>query len=106
GDKVTIDGKDGKIAAGKVAVDGKDGHVTGLENKDWDPNNITSGRAATEDQLQKSHKALDNKINNLGDDITKKGMDFAGNTGDFHRDLGQKVTIKGEGQGADSDYSG
>ena len=106
GDKVTIDGKDGKIAAGKVSVDGKDGHVTGLENKDWDPNNITSGRAATEDQLQKSHKALDNKINNLGDDITKKGMDFAGNTGDFHRDLGQKVTIKGEGQGTDSDYSG
>ena len=106
GDKVTIDGKDGKIAAGKVSVDGKDGHVTGLENKDWDPNNITSGRAATEDQLQKSHKTLDNKINNLGDDITKKGMDFAGNTGDFHRDLGQKVTIKGEGQGADSDYSG
>ena len=106
GDKVTIDGKDGKIAAGKVSVDGKDGHVTGLENKDWDPNNITSGRAATEDQLQKSHKALDNKINNLGDDITKKGMDFAGNTGDFHRDLGQKVTIKGEGQGGDSDYSG
>ena len=106
GDKVTIDGKDGKIVAGKVSVDGKDGHVTGLENKDWDPDNITSGRAATEDQLQKSHKALDNKINNLGDDITKKGMDFAGNTGDFHRDLGQKVTIKGEGQGADSDYSG
>ena len=106
GDKVTIDGKDGKIDAGKVSVDGKDGHVTGLANKDWDPNNITSGRAATEDQLQKSHKALDNKINNLGDDITKKGMDFAGNTGDFHRDLGQKVTIKGEGQGADSDYSG
>ena len=106
GDKVTIDGKDGKIDAGKVSVDGKDGHVTGLENKDWDPNNITSGRAATEDQLQKSHKTLDNKINNLGDDITKKGMDFAGNTGDFHRDLGQKVTIKGEGQGADSDYSG
>ena len=106
GDNVTINGKDGKIAAGKVSVDGKDGHVTGLENKDWDPNNITSGRAATEDQLQKAHKTLDNKINNLGDDITKKGMDFAGNTGDFHRDLGQKVTIKGEGQGADSDYSG
>ena len=106
GDNVTINGKDGKIAAGKVSVDGKDGHVTGLENKDWDPDNITSGRAATEDQLQKSHKTLDNKINNLGDEITKKGMDFAGNTGDFHRDLGQKVTIKGEGQGADSDYSG
>ena len=106
GDKVTIDGKDGKIAAGKVSVDGKDGYVTGLENKDWDPDNITSGRAATEDQLQKSHKSLDNKINNLGDEITKKGMDFAGNTGEFHRDLGQKVTIKGEGTEADNKYSG
>ena len=106
GDKVTIDGKDGKIAAGKVSVDGKDGYVTGLENKDWDPNNITSGRAATEDQLQKSHKALDNKITNLGDEITKKGMNFAGNTGEFHRDLGQKVTIKGEGTESDNKYSG
>ena len=106
GDKVTIDGKDGKIAAGKVSVDGKDGYVTGLENKDWDPDNITSGRAATEDQLQKSHKSLDNKINNLGDGITKKGMNFAGNTGEFHRDLGQKVTIKGEGTESDDKYSG
>lgn len=106
GDKVTIDGKDGKIAAGKVSVDGKDGYVTGLENKDWDPNNITSGRAATEDQLQKSHKSLDNKITNLGDEITKKGMNFAGNTGQFHRDLGQKVTIKGEGTESDDKYSG
>ena len=106
GDKVTIDGKDGKIAAGKVAVDGKDGYVTGLENKDWDPDNISSGRAATEDQLQKSHKTLDNKITNLGDEITKKGMDFAGNTGEFHRDLGQKVTIKGEGTESDDKYSG
>ena len=106
GDKVTIDGKDGKIAAGKVSVDGKDGYVTGLENKDWDPDNITSGRAATEDQLQQSHKALDNKITNLGDEITKKGMNFAGNTGEFHRDLGQKVTIKGEGTESDDKYSG
>ena len=106
GDKVTIDGKDGKIAAGKVSVDGKDGYVTGLENKDWDPDNITSGRAATEDQLQKSHKSLDNKITNLGDEITKKGMDFAGNTGEFHRNLGQKVTIKGEGTESDDKYSG
>ena len=106
GDKVTIDGKDGKIAVGKVAVDGKDGYVIGLENKDWDPDNISSGRAATEDQLQKSYKSLDNKINNLGDEITKKGMDFAGNTGEFHRNLGQKVTIKGEGTESDDKYSG
>ena len=28
-------------------------------------------------------------------------MNFAGNTGEFHRDLGQKVTIKGEGKESD-----
>ena len=106
GDKVTIDGKDGKIDAGKIAVNGKDGYVTGLENKKFDPANIVSGRAATEDQLKASHDSLDQKITNMGDEITKKGMDFAGNTGEFHRDLGQKVTIKGEGTEADDKYSG
>ena len=106
GDKVTIDGKDGKIDAGKIAVNGKDGYVTGLENKTFDPANIVSGRAATEDQLKASHDTLDKKIDDLGDDITKKGLDFAGNTGEFHRDLGQKVTIKGEGTEADDKYSG
>ena len=106
GDKVTIDGKDGKIDAGKIAVDGKNGYVTGLENKTFDPANIVSGRAATEDQLKSSHDTLDKKIDDLGDDITKKGLDFAGNTGEFHRDLGQKVTIKGEGTEADDKYSG
>ena len=106
GDKVTIDGKDGKIDAGKIAVDGKDGYVTGLENKTFDPANIVSGRAATEDQVKSSHDTLDKKIDDLGDEITKKGLDFAGNTGEFHRDLGQKVTIKGEGTEADDKYSG
>ena len=106
GDKVTIDGKDGKIDAGKIAVNGKDGYVTGLENKKFDPANIVSGRAATENQLKASHDSLDQKITNMGDEITKKGMDFAGNTGEFHRDLGQKVTIKGEGTEADDKYSG
>ena len=35
-----------------VKVDGNAGTVTGLTNKTWDPNNITSGRGATEDQLK------------------------------------------------------
>ena len=106
GDKVTIDGKDGKIAAGKVSVDGKDGYVTGLENKDWDPDNITSGRAATEDQLQKSHKSLDNKINNLGDKITKKGLNFGANSGNpVHKNLGETVSVVGTGDKADTNYS-
>ena len=102
GDKVTIDGTTGNIDAGKVKINGKDGTVNGLTNKTWDPNNITSGQAATEDQL----KVVDQKITNTSEELTKKGMDFAGNDGEFHRNLGDKVTIKGEGTKAASEYSG
>ena len=102
GDKVTIDGTTGNIDAGKVKINGKDGTVNELTNKTWDPNNITSGQAATEDQL----KAVDQKITNTSEELTKKGMDFAGNEGEFHRNLGEKVTIKGEGTKAASEYSG
>ena len=102
GDKVTIDGTTGNIDAGKVKINGKDGTVNGLTNKTWDPNNITSGQAATEDQL----KAVDQKITNTSEELTKKGMDFAGNDGEFHRNLGDKVTIKGEGTKAAAEYSG
>ena len=69
GDKIVLDGKDGKATIGTVGIDGKDGIittggnnpvavngkdgvVTGLTNKTWDPNNIASGRAATEDQVK------------------------------------------------------
>ena len=102
GDKVTIDGTTGNIDAGKVKINGKDGTVNGLTNKTWDPNNITSGQAATEDQL----KEVDNKITNTSTELTNKGMDFAGNDGEFHRNLGEKVTIKGEGTKSASEYSG
>ena len=102
GDKVTIDGTTGNIDAGKVKINGKDGTVNELTNKTWDPNNFTSGQAATEDQL----KAVDKKITNTSEELTKKGMEFAGNEGEFHRNLGEKVTIKGEGTKAASEYSG
>ena len=102
GDKVTIDGTTGNIDAGKVKINGKDGTVNELTNKTWDPNNFTSGQAATEDQL----KAVDQKITNTSEELTKKGMDFAGDEGEFHRNLGEKVTIKGEGTKAASEYSG
>ena len=102
GDKVTIDGTTGNIDAGKVKINGKDGTVNELTNKTWDPNNFTSGQAATEDQL----KAVDKKITNTSEELTKKGMEFAGNEGEFHRNLGEKVTIKGEGTKAESEYSG
>ena len=85
-----------------MKINGKDGTVNGLTNKTWDPNNITSGQAATEDPL----KEVDNKITNTSTELTNKGMDFAGNEGEFHRNLGEKVTIKGEGTKAASEYSG
>ena len=52
GDKIALDGKDGKATIGTVGIDGKDGVISGLANKIWDPNNITPGRAATEDQVK------------------------------------------------------
>ena len=52
GDKIALDGKDGKATVGTVGIDGKSGVISGLANKTWDPNNITPGRAATEDQVK------------------------------------------------------
>lgn len=54
GDKVTLDGANGTATIGGATLgnDGTNTYLTGLTNKTWDPNNITSGRAATEDQLQ------------------------------------------------------
>ena len=49
--------------------------VTGLTNKTWDPNNITSGRAATEDQL----KAVDDQVQTNKDNITQNTGDIADN---------------------------
>lgn len=54
GDKVSLNGATGTAAIGGATLgnDGTNTYLTGLTNKTWDPNNITSGRAATEDQLQ------------------------------------------------------
>ena len=54
GDKITLNGNAGTAAIGGATLgnDGANTYLTGLTNKNWDPNNITSGRAATEDQLQ------------------------------------------------------
>ena len=49
--------------------------VTGLTNKTWDPNNITSGRAATEDQL----KAVDDQVQTNKDNITQNAGNIATN---------------------------
>ena len=51
---------------GDVTINkGNQGTVNGLKNKTWDPTKITSGQAATEDQLQAATK---NAVNYDGDD--------------------------------------
>ena len=64
-DAVTLDGASGTITGktaniGGVTVDGTNNHVMGLANKDWTPGvtQAVSGRAATEDQLQKVSDAV------------------------------------------------
>ncbi|KXB88766.1 Hep/Hag repeat protein, partial [Veillonellaceae bacterium DNF00626] len=56
--EVTIDGTKDKENAvvGDVKINGEKGNgmITGLSNKRWDVNEIVSGRAATEDQLQQA----------------------------------------------------
>ena len=49
--------------------------VTGLTNKTWDPANITSGRAATEDQL----KAVDDQVKTNAGNITQNTNDITDN---------------------------
>ena len=58
--------------------------VTGLTNKTWDPANITSGRAATEDQL----KAVDNQVKANKDNITQNAGDIATNKTNIAKNAG------------------
>ena len=58
--------------------------VTGLTNKTWDPNNITSGRAATEDQL----KAVDDQVKENKDNITQNTGDIATNKTNIAKNAG------------------
>ena len=71
-------------------------YITGLDNKTWDPGNVVSGRAATEDQLK---QALANQ--------TATGLKFDANVGGVQTNkLGSTVIVQGEGKAADTDYSG
>ncbi|WP_442486179.1 YadA-like family protein [Fusobacterium necrophorum] len=93
GDKITMDGTTGKATFGKIDVNGEQGTVGGLTNKTWDPNNYTSGQAATEDQL----KVVDKKVEDLGTTIGK-GYTFAGDSGSVNKKLGDTVKIAGDGK--------
>ena len=58
---VAINGATGNINSGKVLVNGAKGTVNNLTNITWDADHITSGQAATEDQL----KVVDKKITDM-----------------------------------------
>ena len=94
--KVTV----GKDAAKKITIgeqtNGKHtsetgNYITGLDNTQWDKDNIVENRAATEGQLSQA-------INDIkGTDNGGFGLaDEAGNT--VKKDLGQTVTVKGDGK--------
>ncbi len=80
---------------------GDKGTINGLTNKAWDPLHITSGQAATEDQL----KILDDKIAQTGAAVNKP-MHFAANEGaNVDRKLGETLKIYGGATTAGT-YSG
>ena len=66
--------------------------VTGLTNKTWDPNNITSGRAATEDQL----KAVDDQVKANKDNITQNAGDIATNKTNIAKNAGDIAKNAGD----------
>lgn len=51
---IHIDGSKGNITAGQVKVNGEAGTVNGLTNTTWNPGDIVSGQAATENPVKTS----------------------------------------------------
>ncbi|MDD7392147.1 MAG: YadA-like family protein, partial [Fusobacteriaceae bacterium] len=109
GDKTTISNGDAKFD--KVEINGTKGTITGLINKTWEvgKSKPVDGRAATENQLKHVEDGLTNKItdikNSTVNELTEKGLNFAANSGEVHKNLGEKLTIKGSGTKADEQYS-
>ena len=93
--KVTIDGNNGTISTGninmngtngvitadKITIDGGAGTIGGLTNTAWDAENITSGQAATEDQLKTvSDSAIKYDVDS-GGTINKNKITLEGSNG-------------------------
>ena len=89
--QISIKGSEGTIQAGKVTVNGTGGTVNNLTNKTWDPAHITSGQAATEDQLKAVNDDFNNKV--------RKGRVFQGDqpgdSGKVVRGLGDTMNLTG-----------
>lgn len=84
----------GSATIGKVTINKDDkGTIGGLTNKTWDAKNITSGQAATEDQLQAATK---NAVNYDGDDsktITLRENTTIKNVADTTIEQGSKNAV-------------
>lgn len=102
--KVTV----GKDAAKKITIgeqtNGKHtsetgNYITGLDNTQWDKDNIVENRAATEGQLSQAITDISGK------DKGGFGLsDEAGGT--VKKDLGQTVTVKGDGKNIETKVNG
>lgn len=107
GDKIRLDGTTGNADFGKVKVNGENGEITGLTNTTTKGESFAKvGRAATEEQLKEVQDNVTTKINNLSTELTDKGMNFVGNSGEtVHKNLGETLAVKGSGNKADDQYS-
>ncbi|CAL7870088.1 hypothetical protein A2U10_02170 [Fusobacterium necrophorum subsp. funduliforme] len=107
GDKIRLDGTTGNADFGKVKVNGENGEITGLTNTTTKGESFAKvGRAATEEQLKEVQDNVTTKIDNLSTELTDKGMNFAGNSGEtVHKNLGETLAVKGSGSKADDQYS-
>lgn len=110
GDKqIKLDSKDGSITAGGVTINnGGKGTVNGLTNKTWDSEHITSGQAATEDQLQKVEQNVNQKISNVDqkvDKVAKQHTTVSVNGGQAAGNLIMEKTPETDEKGANYDIS-
>lgn len=106
----------GSATIGKVTINADDkGTIGGLTNKTWDAKNITSGQAATEDQLQAATKNAvnydgnsdsdngktitlreDTTIKNVADTPIEKGSKNAVNAGTVYKATKNAINYDGD----------
>ena len=79
GSKTYTVGLGSRINVGHVVINGEAENctITGLTNKTWDPQNIVSGRAATEDQLQQATQGMEQHITAMGQRMNRVGAGAA-----------------------------
>ena len=100
--KITIGNQTvtGKKSDGSTADQPQTGnYITGLDNKAWDKDNVVENRAATEGQLKDAIQQISGKA--------QGGFGLADETGNtVKKDLGQTVTVKGDGKNIQTKVNG